>query len=157
MSKNDIICYKNCMPRPHHRTTRDWTTREIPTAGIFKAQIGHNPFWSLGIHLWLYPTCQLGFDTYKDGNLISKDYSYLYQVKGLPRGHRVKEPADSGSIPGSGRCAGEGMATHSSTLAWKISWTEEPGGLQSMGLQRVRYNWATLLYFTHTYPLEGLK
>ena len=30
------------------------------------------------------------------------------------------------------------MATHSSTLAWKISWTEEPGSLQSMGLQRVR-------------------
>ena len=29
------------------------------------------------------------------------------------------------------------MATHSSILAWKISWTEEPGGLQSMGLQRV--------------------
>ena len=30
------------------------------------------------------------------------------------------------------------MATHSSILAWKIPWTEEPGGLQSMGLQRVR-------------------
>ena len=29
------------------------------------------------------------------------------------------------------------MATHSSTLAWKIPWTEEPGGLQSMGSQRV--------------------
>ena len=32
------------------------------------------------------------------------------------------------------------MATHSSTLAWKISWMEEPGGLQSMGLQRVGHN-----------------
>ena len=32
----------------------------------------------------------------------------------------------------------EEMATHSSILAWKISWTEDPGGLQSMGLQRVR-------------------
>ena len=31
------------------------------------------------------------------------------------------------------------MATHSSILAWRIPWTEEPGGLQSMGLQRVRY------------------
>ena len=31
-----------------------------------------------------------------------------------------------------------GMATHSSMLAWRIPWTEEPGGLQSMGLQRVR-------------------
>ena len=34
----------------------------------------------------------------------------------------------------------EGMATHSSNLAWRIPWTEEPGGLQSIGLQRVRYD-----------------
>ena len=34
----------------------------------------------------------------------------------------------------------KGMATYSSFLAWKISWTEEPGGLQSMGLQRVGHN-----------------
>ena len=33
----------------------------------------------------------------------------------------------------------KGMATHSSTLAWRIPWTEEPGGLQSMGSQRVRH------------------
>ena len=32
------------------------------------------------------------------------------------------------------------MATHSSTLAWKIPWTEEPGGLQSMGSQRVAHD-----------------
>ena len=37
------------------------------------------------------------------------------------------------------------LATHSSTLAWKIPWMEEPGRLQSMGLLRVRYNWATSL------------
>ena len=37
------------------------------------------------------------------------------------------------------------MATHSSTLAWKIPWTEEPGRLQSMGSLRVRYNWPTSL------------
>ena len=42
------------------------------------------------------------------------------------------------------------MATHSSTLAWKIPWTEEPGGLQSMGLQRVRHDWATSLSHTQT-------
>ena len=35
----------------------------------------------------------------------------------------------------------KGMATHSSTLAWEIPWTEEPGGLQSMGSQRVRHDW----------------
>ena len=37
------------------------------------------------------------------------------------------------------------MATHSSILAWKIPWTEEPGGLQSMGSQRVGHDWATSL------------
>ena len=37
------------------------------------------------------------------------------------------------------------MAIHSSTIAWKIPWTEEPGRLQSMGLQRVRHDWATSL------------
>ena len=37
------------------------------------------------------------------------------------------------------------MATHSSTLAWKIPWMEEPGRLQSMGSQKVRHNWATSL------------
>ena len=35
------------------------------------------------------------------------------------------------------------MATHSSTLAWKIPWIEEPGGLQSMGSQRVRHSLVT--------------
>ena len=45
---------------------------------------------------------------------------------------------DRGSIPGLGRSPGEGNETHSSILAWRIPWTEEPGGLQSMGSQRVR-------------------
>ena len=37
----------------------------------------------------------------------------------------------------------EGMATHCSILAWRIPWTEEPGGLQSIASQRVGHNWAT--------------
>ena len=37
------------------------------------------------------------------------------------------------------------VATHSSTLAWKIPWTEKPGRLQSMGLQRLVHDWATSL------------
>ena len=55
-------------------------------------------------------------------------------------------PANAGdlrgmdSIPGSGDPLEEGMATHSSILAWRIPWTEEPGGLQSMGSQRVRHD-----------------
>ena len=43
---------------------------------------------------------------------------------------------------------GKEMATHSSILAWRIPWTEEPGGLQSTGSQRVGHDWATSLSFT---------
>ena len=63
---------------------------------------------------------------------------------GFPFSSVSKESACSagvpGSIPGLGRSCGEEMATHSSILAWKISWTEETGGLQSMGSQRVRHD-----------------
>ena len=40
----------------------------------------------------------------------------------------------------------KGMATHSSILAWRIPWTEEPGRLQSMGSQRVGHDWATNIH-----------
>ena len=42
------------------------------------------------------------------------------------------------------------MVTHSNILAWRIPWTEEPGGMQSMGLHRVRHDWSNL---AHTWPL----
>ena len=41
------------------------------------------------------------------------------------------------------------MATHSSTLAWKIPWMEKPGRLQSMGLQRIGHDWTTSLSLSH--------
>ena len=47
------------------------------------------------------------------------------------------------------------MAPHSSTLAWKIPWMEEPGGLQSMGWLRVRYDW--LSDFTFTFHFHALE
>ena len=65
----------------------------------------------------------------------------------VPGGAVVKNPLASAGdtrdvalIPGSGRFPGEGNDNHSSILAWKISWTEEPGGLQFMVSQRVRNN-----------------
>ena len=58
-------------------------------------------------------------------------------VLGFPGGSEVKASAcnagDLGSIHGLGRSPGEEMATQSSSLAWKIPWTEETGGLQSTG------------------------
>ena len=47
---------------------------------------------------------------------------------------------DTSSTPGPGRSSGVETAVHSSILAWKIRWTEEPGGLQSMGSQRVEHD-----------------
>ena len=47
---------------------------------------------------------------------------------------------DMSSIPVLGRSLEEGMAIHSSILAWRIPWTEEPGGLQFTGLQRVGHD-----------------
>ena len=63
---------------------------------------------------------------------------------GFPGGSVGKESAcnagDLGWIPGSEDPLEKEIATHSSILAWRIPWTEEPGGLQSMGSQRVRHD-----------------
>ena len=70
--------------------------------------------------------------------------THLYLFWDFPGGSDGKASAynagDRGLIPGSGRSPGEGMATRSSTLAWKIPWMEEPGRLQPMGSQRVGHN-----------------
>ena len=47
---------------------------------------------------------------------------------------------DAGSTPGQEDPLEEEMATHSNIVAWEIPWTEEPGRLQFMGLQRVRHD-----------------
>ena len=51
----------------------------------------------------------------------------------------------------------KGMATHSSTLAWRIPWREQPGRLQSMGSLRVGHDWATSLHFTSLHFTSLLK
>ena len=51
-----------------------------------------------------------------------------------------EDPLDKEIKTHSSILAEKAMATHSSTLAWKIPWAEEPGGLQSMGLLRVRHD-----------------
>ena len=51
---------------------------------------------------------------------------------------------NSGLVPGSGKPLEEGMATHSSILAWRIPWIEEPGRLQFIGSQEVRQDWSDL-------------
>ena len=71
----------------------------------------------------------------------------LYIDIGFPHGTMVKNlPATAGDEDPQLQSLGqkdpleEGMETHSSILVWKIPWTEKPGGLQSMGSQRVRHH-----------------
>ena len=64
--------------------------------------------------------------------------------EGFPGGSDGKESAckagDLGLVRGSGRSPEKGMVTHSTILAWRIPCTEEPGGLQSIGSQRVGHD-----------------
>ena len=50
----------------------------------------------------------------------------------------------------------KGMATHFSILAWRLPWTEEPGGLQSTGSQRVGHDWATFTLYLAFYAFSCL-
>ena len=73
-------------------------------------------------------------------------------ILGFPGGSEGKASAcnvgDPGLIPGWQRSPGaKEMATHSSILAWRIPWTEQPGRLQPTGSKRVGHNWATSLHF----------
>ena len=84
------------------------------------------------------PTCHLLLkseeytSSYYIFHFSSKQFSWWYDVKSL-------------DLPHCSFCHREGNGTRSSTLAWKIPWTEEPGGLQSMGSKRVRHDWVTSL------------
>ena len=75
---------------------------------------------------------------------IQTFFAWIFFSMGLLRWLSGKESAshegDTGLIPGSGRSPREKMADHSSILTWEIPWTEETGGLESMGLQRVGHN-----------------
>ena len=82
--------------------------------------------------------------------MISSDNQLLYPSLDFPGDAVVQNPhanagdaRDVGLIPGLGRSPGEGNGNHSSILAWRILWREEPGGLQSLGSQRVGHNLAT--------------
>ena len=75
--------------------------------------------WTIGteIHTRLYP-----------GGLVVKNLPAKLETQVQSLG--LEEPLE------------KGMATHSSILAWRIPWAEEPGGTQSMGSQRVRHDWS---------------
>ena len=65
---------------------------------------------------------------------------YLSYSGGSDDKESICNAGDPGSIPGSGRSPEEGKLTLFSILAWRIPWTQEPGGLQSMESQRVGHD-----------------
>ena len=96
--------------------------------------------WALGWQLKLYSI----YWNHSGVSLVS------IPVRVFTNGSVGKEPicnagdtGDAGLMPGLGRSSEKEMATHSGILAWKLSWTEEPAGLQSKGSERVRHNWVT--------------
>ena len=88
----------------------------------------HSVYWSLKLPSWLM------FSPFKWASQVA-------QWQSLPA-----NPGDAVHSLGREDPLQKEMVTHSSTLAWEISWTEEPGGLQSMESQGVRQDWA------HTHP-----
>ena len=70
----------------------------------------------------------------------------LLVVKKKKKAHLPMQETEETQVQSLGRedPLGKGLATHSSILAWRIPWAEEPGGLQSKGLQRVGHNWSDL-------------
>ena len=89
--------------------------------------------------------------TTSTASYLCKFIFYIIKVEGFPGGSDGKESTfnarDLDLIPGLGRSLEKGVAIHSSILAWRIPWTEEPGRLQSMVFQRVGYDWATNTLF----------
>ena len=96
-----------------------------------RALEGYSP-WGLRVrHDWIYLAC-----------------AGILGLSGLPSGKEFTyNGGDSGDVdlvPGLEDPLENGIATHSSILDWRIPWTEEPNGLQSIGLQRTGYDWSNL-------------
>ena len=76
--------------------------------------------------------------------IVTIKIANIIEHLGFPGGSAVKNlPAsvgDPGLIPGLGRSPGEGNGYPLHIFGWRIPWTKEPGGLQSMGSQRIRYD-----------------
>ena len=151
----------------HHHLLPQWST---PFKVTFKILPDTFPFWLAGIlvQIWMFTVCRsflsqtfinsfvlgtgaLGpmqeyFLTYPR---ISGQYLFWFLLiteelfRGFPGGSDYEESACNSGDPGSIRGLEKGMATHSSMLAWRILWTEEPGGLQSTRSQRVGHDWVT--------------
>ena len=124
-----------------HYSTRDWTQGPLHwECGVLS--IG-SPGMSQGSHFKSKPSTGLRFSCHHTGIKIYIMVYWVFLVAQMIRNlPAMREPW----IQSLGRedPLEKGMATHSSILAWRIPWTVEISGLQSMKLQKVRHNWAKL-------------
>ena len=153
---NSFLCHS--VPRIHHTA---W-----PTVGSWQIFAGNNEFKSFqkkknlfGIPeakeqsvfvLLLFRNIPFQLATYT----VSRASHVVLVVKNPPP--NARDVRDAVSIPGSGAPLEEGMATYPSILAWRIPWTEEPGGLRSMRSWRVRHDWSDLAHTPHMYQTWGM-
>ena len=114
-------------------------------------------------HHWLPASCPISCRVCMFTTSITQPV-FLSQIcprfpslMGFPGGSDGKESAynagDPGLIPGSEDLLEKEMATHSSTRAWRIPWTEKPSGLSPMGSQRVGHGWMTSTFTFTSFPL----
>ena len=104
----------------------------------------HRPLYTgASVSIGLHPRSQ----TAESKHTSILNFNRCYPIACFPRGTVVKNlPANTGDTKDAGSSLGmedvleQEMATHSHILAWKIPWTEEPGGLQSIGSQRVGHD-----------------
>ena len=128
-----------------------WSGLPFPSPGIFPTQ-GSNPglphcrptLYYLN-QREVHSFKRMGINYYKTLLLISckviyEIFHYIYFPGGSDGKASVYNEGDLGSSPGLGISLEKEMAIHSSTIAWKIPWTEEPGRLQCMGSQRVGHD-----------------
>ena len=95
-------------------------------------------WWYLSTYLPTYPSTYLIFNAFSQGMYTPRASLVAQRVKHLPAMWKTWVRSSGWEDP-----LEKEMATHSSTLAWKMPWMEKPGRLQSMGLQRVVRDQAT--------------
>ena len=141
----------------------------IPRTSVFRFSVGKLKFHLL-IHYCIKGSLEhISLPLYMSNPPIVWLNILVGMLQGFPGGSVVKNlPANAGDagylglIPGLGRSPKKDVATHSRILARQTPWTEEPGGLQSMGLQWVRHYWATeqqqhrVFHTVFTHMLQGL-
>ena len=146
---------QTCTPCIERWSLNHWTTREV--LRLFLSVIEMSDFYcwiaycsfqfcqfcfmyfrALLLHVYTFIMCI--FSWYSDSSVIIRCLSLslvtFFVFKSLLSDINIAIPA---------LYVEKAMAPHSSSLAWKIPWTEEPDGLQSMGSRRVGHNWATSL------------